>query len=483
MKSWSFYNSSVLSEGKEYFLYNALSGRLLQLDEPHYRMTEAIRSGGESDGRGDAEFMETLERYGFITDNDDEDRIFLQKREKRDRLCADPSTLMLSICPTLECNFRCTYCYEPRQSDRTVMSQETMSRLVDFIKQHKECNKLSVSWYGGEPTMAFEVVEILTEQFLELYPDYDHAALITNAYLLDCEKAEKLNRLKITNVQVTLDGLASIHDSRRPLKSGAPTYRRILENLDSLMNSSFKGSCTVRVNVDRGNREEFPAIRSELLSRYKKKSLTVYPGRISTTHCAADECFADIGSREWADFIARGYHEYGIVPARGFYPDSSALKTCMAGIDHGYVVAPGGELYKCWEDVGRESMIAGSVYSGKPDGYNGVAQRYRTEGDPFRDEGCKECQVFPICDGGCVKKRIAGRHHAPSGIDFCSPYKEGLEAYLAAYVDIYHKREICNIILGNAVTTLTDKGFRLIDPLSSLSDDEPWRSSVDMLTE
>ena len=82
------------------------------------------------------------------------------------------------------------------------------------------------------------------------------------------------------------------------------------------------------------------------------------------------------------------------------------------------------------------------------------------------------CQVFPICDGGYVKKRIAVRRHAHSGIDFCSPYKEGLEAYLAAYVDIYHKREICNFILGNAVTTQMDKGFRLIDPHSSLNDDE-----------
>ena len=361
MKLWSFYNSSFYSEGRGYFLYNALYGRLLQLDELHYHMTEAIRAGEEPDGSGNAEFIETLERYGFVTDKEDEERMLMQKREKRDRRCADPSNLMLSICPTLECNFRCAYCYEPRHSDRSVMSQETINRLVDFIKQHDECNKLSVTWYGGEPTMAFDVVEMLTERFLELYPDYDHAALITNAYLLDCEKAEKLNSLKITNVQVTLDGPASIHDSRRPLKSGAPTYRRILENLDFLMHSSFKGSCTVRVNVDRSNREEFPAIRSELLNLYPKKSLTVYPGRISTSHCAADECVADIGSREWAEFIARGYCEHGIVPARGFYPDSSALKTCMACIDHGYVVAPGGELYKCWEDVGRESMIAGSV--------------------------------------------------------------------------------------------------------------------------
>lgn len=479
MKSWSFYNRSFYSEGIGYFLYNALTGKLLQLDEQHYRQTEVIRAGEETVGNGNAEFMVALELCGFMTDKEDERRMLMLNRLRRDQQSADSSILMLSICPTLECNFRCAYCFEPRKSDKTVMSRETRGKLLDFIKKHKECRKLSVSWYGGEPTMAFDVVEMLTEQFLELYPDYDHATLITNAYLLDREKAEKLNRLKITNVQVTLDGTASLHDCRRPLKSGAPTYNTIINNLDMLMNSSFNGSCSVRMNLDRGNLAEFSDLRSELLERYKNKPLTIYPARISTKHWAANERFEDIGGHEWADFIVRGYCEHGILPETGIYPYSNVLKTCMAGIDHGYVVAPGGELYKCWEDIGKENMIAGSLYSNKFDDFNSIALRYRMEGDPFLDAGCMECQVFPICDGGCIKKRLAGRHHPQSGIDFCSPYKEGLEMYLAAYVETYHKLEICNIILGNAVTASMKKGYRLVDPNSSVHEGEQCLDSAE----
>ena len=90
-----------------------------------------------------------------------------------------------------------------------------------------------------------------------------------------------------------------------------------------------------------------------------------------------------------------------------------------------------------------------------------------------------ECQVFPICDGGCIKKRLAGRHHPQSGIDFCSPYKEGLEMYLAAYVETYHKLEICNIILGNAVTASMKKGYRLVDPNSSVHEGEQCLDSAE----
>ncbi|MEI7788888.1 MAG: SPASM domain-containing protein [Chlorobiaceae bacterium] len=136
----------------------------------------------------------------------------------------------------------------------------------------------------------------------------------------------------------------------------------------------------------------------------------------------------------------------------------------MANIDHGYVVAPNGELYKCWKDVGRKSMIAGSVFSSKPDDRNGIASSYRTLGDPFLNSECLECRVFPICGGGCVKKRLEAQQDAESGIDLCSPYKESLEVYLAASIDIYHKREICDIIFGHTDWPTMDKGYRLIDP-------------------
>lgn len=465
MKSWSIYNRPFYAERYGYFLYNALSGRLLQYDEPHSRLIESIRSGGGYSGyEDDQDFMETLDQNGFILDKRDEVRMLMRKREMRDQKCADASQLVLCICPTLQCNFRCAYCYELSQSDSTVMSLETIGRLIDFIKRHEACRKLSITWYGGEPTMAFEVVETLTERFLDLFPNYDCASLVTNAYLLDREKTEKLNRLKITNVQVTLDGPASTHDRRRPLKSGASTYRRIIENLDILMNSSYNGSCSIRVNIDRSNRTAFSGLRSELLDRYKNKPLTVYPYRLSTTHCRADAEIGEMGRDEWADFIVRGYHENDIVPERGFYPDSQALNTCMASMDHGYVVAPNGELYKCWKDVGRKSMIAGSVFSSKPDERNGIASRYRTVGDPFLNSECLECRVFPICGGGCVKKRLEAQQDADSGIDFCSPYKESLEVYLAASIDIYHKREICDIIFGRTDWLTMDKGYRLIDP-------------------
>ena len=60
MKSWSIYNRPFYAERYGYFLYNALSGRLLQYDEPHSRLIESIRSGGGYSGyEDDQDFIKT----------------------------------------------------------------------------------------------------------------------------------------------------------------------------------------------------------------------------------------------------------------------------------------------------------------------------------------------------------------------------------------------------------------------------------------
>jgi len=79
--------------------------------------------------------------------------------------------------------------------------------------------------------------------------DFKNAQMTTNGYLLDKAKSERLNDLKIDSIQITLDGTKDIHDSRRTLSGGEPTFQRILDNIDSLMHSSYRGKCDIRVNI------------------------------------------------------------------------------------------------------------------------------------------------------------------------------------------------------------------------------------------
>ncbi len=465
MKPWSFYNTLFRSEKSGFFLYNALSGFMLELDKEHYETAAGLREGREGfEPQKDSEFPAFLEEHGFLAQREDELLQLMQLQYDRNAACFSTSTIGLTICPTLFCNFSCSYCFEHSQSDPEIMSENTMDALISFIKKHKEAKSLKVNWYGGEPTLAFDVVTGLTARFRELYPDFDNAGLITNAYLLDGKWIDELANLKITTIQITFDGSESTHNSRRMLTGGGPTYRNILDNIDMLMNSSWNGRVAIRVNVDRFNRDEFAGLRKELLERYAGKNLVVRPGYITVPHSHPYGSHSGLSVSEWKDFLFDGYKTGAIVPHGGYFPQSGAVNTCTATSRFGYVIGPRGEIYKCLEDVGNGKMVIGSVYDVEAVRNKDIVARYATVADPFNDKTCMECSCFPVCGGGCVNKRMRMKQFGEEGLECCAPVRYSLVQALESYLDQRRTKEICDALLGKKEGPDMKQGYRLVHP-------------------
>ena len=116
----------------------------------------------------------------------------------------DTSYLTLTIAPTTACNFKCVYCYE---SGITPLSAKAQTNLLEdtisFVKLFKNTKYLRVTWYGGEPLLQFEYIEKMSHRLLEMFDNYN-ARMITNAYLLDKAKSQKLKELKISTIQVMM---------------------------------------------------------------------------------------------------------------------------------------------------------------------------------------------------------------------------------------------------------------------------------------
>jgi uncharacterized protein len=466
MKPWSLYNNLFHSERYGSFLYNALSGVMLELDDEHFLTAGKLRDGYQGELPDEQrEFLALLEEKGFLAHREEELLQLMQQRYLRNAECFSTSYLRLTICPTLACNFGCPYCFEHSQNDTTVMSDETIDALISFIKKHQDAKSLSVNWYGGEPTLAFDVIESLTRKFLDLYPEYDNASLVTNAYQLNQEKIDRLNELKITTVQITLDGGEATHNSRRMLKrGGGSTFSNILNNIDLLMHSSWKGNCSIRMNVDRTNQHEYAILCAELLYRYKGKKLLVYPGRVQAIHDNAYYHKCGLCNSEWSQFTIDGYNKAGLVPPEGLYPRIGKQNVCSATSYFSYIIGPKGEISKCWEDVGKEHMVIGSVHDDDPVCNSELVARYSIGTDPFDDDICVECVVMPICGGGCVNKRMRSKQFGEGGIDYCSPFKESLISYLEAYLYTLQTKESCAAVLGKNFESDMNKGFRMVQP-------------------
>ena len=465
---WSRYNQLFESARFGGFLYNALSNTMLELDEPHYRALEGVRErgGAEADelAAADPGFLALLRASKALVEGGAEERLLLARRYERHALCFGSSHLGLTVCPTLRCNFRCPYCFEASQEGGAAMGPETVERLLAFIASYKDVRALSLAWYGGEPTMAWEVIEDLTARVQALEIEYAGAGLVTNGYLLTAEKIARLNDLQSNSVQITLDGPQEAHDARRVLAGGAPTYARILANVDRLMASPYEGSCAIRVNLDKHNLEGFLELRAELLERFAGKRLSVYAGHVNTSlgHSYDHACSLDLG--DWAEFTIDLYRGGGLLPRGGFYPAGNLHSICVATSHNGFVVGPRGELYKCWEDVGKPEMVIGDIAAEEPITDPGLRALYALGTDAYDDPECAACNVLPICGGGCANRRLRAKHFGEQGLTYCSPYTEHLTAYLEEYYDSYLSRALLGVGLPPHDAAAADRGYRMVHP-------------------
>lgn len=465
MIHWSKYNTLFRSHHLGNFLYNALSNTFFVLDEPYYLFLERLQSNPRhSNSDIDPQFYVLLRESKILVKKDEEKKVLMERHYHRNSLSFDNSRLSLSICPTLKCNFRCPYCFEYSQQNKTIMNGKVVNQLISFIKTFKNIPRLSIFWYGGEPTLAFDAIKDITERVKDLDITFEDAGLVTNAYLLNHDKINQLNCLNIKTIQITLDGPKKIHDSRRVLANGRPTYATILSNIDILMNSEYEGNCNIRVNLDKNNLSGFFSLRSHLLERFRGKKLSVYAGLVDTERDHKYDKNCNLCSEEWKEFTIAQYRHISEDPSEGIYPVGNVFNICSANTINSFVIGPEGELYKCWEDVGKHDMVIGNIFKDEPNSNAELVTLYSVGTDPYLDLKCLECKVLPICGGGCANRRLRAKHFQEDGLKFCSLYKDNLVAYLTEYYDVLLTKELCSDVLNPNVTAISKRGYKMIHP-------------------
>jgi len=411
----SRYNHFFEVDGQAILAYNSLSTALTGLSADEFAALQTFCTEPRDDlfgARGLGSFCDSLVKAGFLIP-DDQDEIELIS-EIHAALKGRQRTLGLTIMPTLDCNFRCSYCFSYTRHER--MGTEIQEALLRFVEEKLEAaERLSVTWYGGEPTLCLDMIDTLSARLralcqrhgVELLP----ASIVTNGYLLTAQVAERLQAAGIREAQVTLDGDRATHDQRRPLRGGGGTFDRILDNVAAAREIL---DIKVRINVDRDNADTAVGTLDALADRGLQRT-PVYFGHVKpySEACSgiASACFSD---REFSQLdlaltrqaLARGFGSFR-------YPHLELGGVCGADQRLSYVVAPDGLLFKCWAQASQGS--AQSVGSVSDDQLGESMRQIQHENlqrfltwDPLADTSCRECRVLPICMGGCPYLRING---------------------------------------------------------------------------
>lgn len=177
--------------------------------------------------------------------------------------------LNLIIMPTEKCNFRCTYCYESfkigKMGPRVIQGVKNL-----LIARAPNLDFLTISWFGGEPLLALDVIETISTHILTLTGLYLNvhyrADITTNAYFITPEVFQNLLDWNIRGYQISFDGPRAQHDQKRILANGRGTFDRLWQNLKTMKSFNESFAVTVRLHLDRDNF----ACAPEFLEEFKR---------------------------------------------------------------------------------------------------------------------------------------------------------------------------------------------------------------------
>jgi uncharacterized protein len=309
--------------------------------------------------------------------------------------------LHLIIMPTEECNFRCVYCYE--KFEHGTMRPEIRQGIKSLLKKRApQLKQLSISWFGGEPLLASDVVLELSRHFQELSKQHGFgytAHATTNGYFLTPDLVETYLDLGLRDFQITLDGSAEFHDAKRKLADGGGTFEKIWSNLCHMKTLERDFKVALRVNLDQENQpfaEAFVRMLGRTFGNDSRFSLHLH--KVGKWGGANDENLPVFEDSQ--NPLLELYQEG---KACGLQPELGNLKplglTCYAALPYSFLIRSDGRLNKCTIALDDPLNQVGQLL---PDGTMQIDQhKFRSwvMDNALNDTGCQSCSLRPSCQG------------------------------------------------------------------------------------
>lgn len=431
----SSYNYFSLHENNKCLAYNTFTNGLAFIDND--LKNKIVEKKFDKISKS---VLKELKKGGFIVSRDKSELDLLKIRYRQ--LQYRTNYLGLTIAPTMKCNMACKYCFETLEEKvqaKKIMDKKTIKKLIEFVANFlKNGAKIfHVTWFGGEPLLHPEIIEELSKEFIQLCDNSNaiySASIITNGTLLTENNAKMLIKYKVKRAQVTIDGPEVIHNERRPYSDGKGTFQDIFNNLKEVLEIL---PINLRVNIDKTNINDTHYFFSLITKEpwFDPNKLIIQYGCVgnNTDSCKCpesiiiDSCFFQEKSLELNNyFIEKG-------AKWDFFP--SPQVGCAATSLFCYLVGTRGELYKCWNHLGVNSKIVGTIFEDEIE-LSKLYIKYLMTGFE-NDEECQKCKMLPVCMGGCVELRMRWKDGKLKS-KHCTMWKYNLEKTLSNF---YNSRQ------------------------------------------
>ncbi len=262
-------------------------------------------------------------------------------------------SLNLILMPTEACNFRCTYCYEDFRLGR--MKPTVVAGVKNLIATRApELSRLDLSWFGGEPLLALELIEDVLHHVAALQRQhpalYHESVLTTNAWRLSRNVFERLLRLGVRTYQISFDGPRELHDKKRVRADGAPTFDRIWKNVSMMREVEGSFHVILRIHVDRENESAMPGFIDQCQDAFgSDPRFEIYIRRLSRLGGPNDAQLPVLDREDGEKRIdeLRERVRSATRTAAAAPPPSARPHVCYASRANSFVVRADGRIGKC----------------------------------------------------------------------------------------------------------------------------------------
>lgn len=383
----SSYNYQVKEKDTTIF-FNGITEAGFKVSNKNAEAFSAIINNPDEQDKEFQPFIERMHRQGFVIDNETDEKDIIKRKYENLRRPGDCSIMIL---PTYQCNVRCWYCVQNHQN--LWMSDETIEKIktrIAYLLNKPDINRLSLSWFGGEPILAYDRVLEVTQWASSLAISKAKsfsANITTNGTLLTAKRIAELKEAGVNHYQITIDGDRTTHNSIKVL-GNASAYDKTIENIGHIIKHS---TCTLRFNYTKDNLKPESIIKDldNTLPQSGRNNISFLVYKVWQEN--ADEI-----PQEEVEKLLNLACKIGILPRL------ATGGMCYADQKYYDCIFTNGKVGKCDNQppdsvIGEIDVAGNVVWDGDVSSHKAILETDAPE--------CAECRYLPFCWGPCTARR------------------------------------------------------------------------------
>ena len=330
-------------------------------------------------------------------------------REWNKKLIEDDNFYHITINPTMNCNFKCWYCYETHIKD-SKLSDKTIQAICNHINivfnTYPNLKDFKLSWFGGEPLLYYDttvkpILEYAYKNFKNTKVNF-YSTFTTNGLLINIDRIIDFKKYSVNFLQITLDGFEEEHNNVRYISKNKGSFIQIVDNIILLAKNEI--NVTVRINFSENTLLNISKL-ADFFSKIEKKHLKYLlfdfhqvwqeEKDLTLELNTALDYFKSIG----LDTVQRD--------------DVDTFKSpCYADKKNHATINYNGEVFKCTARDFKTELKEGDLLDNVIINWNN--KYFQRIDSKIKNNPCFTCSILPLCGGGCSQVSLENQD-----VDYC----------------------------------------------------------------